>query len=290
MKKVLLLTDFSENAAHAGIFAYELCEKLQADLLLFHTYHVLPVTAFYGTGPYTGDPYTALEEESKKNLSELSDLIKAAKHQSAIAYHPWIHYQSAAGNLGQNIENILEKEDIALVVLGGPSGGLLDHLLNGSDTRSVIRHSNRPVLIVSGTAEVTKLKKIMFATDFNTEDLAVVSYLIELAGTLNLKLDVAHVSVNDEKGPEQTVAEIEFRKYMNHSSYRDVEYHCIHGKEAATRLVRLCKEVDAGMLALVHFDHNPINRLFRQSTTYEALDQSQLSFMIFPQKFKNDSL
>jgi len=288
MKKILLLTDFSENAAHAAMLAYELCKKMQADLLLFHSYQVVPVTAFYGGGPYTGDPYSVLEEDSKKNLIRLADSVRV-QSQSAASYQPWIGYQSCGGSLGQGIGNVLEKEDIELVVLGGPSGGLLDHLLNGSDTRSVIRHSNRPVLVVSGATKITELKKIMFATDFNTEDLAVISYLAELAGTLNLKLEVAHVSVNEEKEPEKTVTEIEFRKYINHSSYRDVQYHAIHGKEAAMRLNRLCKEAGADLLALVHFDHSLIDRLFRQSTTYKAIDGSQLSFLVFPSKFKNSN-
>jgi nucleotide-binding universal stress UspA family protein len=52
MKTILILTDFSENSAHAAKAAVNLAEKMHANMLLFHNYQVLPVTANYGAGPW----------------------------------------------------------------------------------------------------------------------------------------------------------------------------------------------------------------------------------------------
>lgn len=290
MKKILLLTDFSANAAHAGTIAFELSTILQTDLLLYHSYHLLPVTPYYASGQYVGDSAGVLAEESKTNLDKLAASLPGSASQRDSSYKPEILSQSGEGKLGDHVQILLKQKDIELIVLGARSGGVIDHLLNGSDTEAVIDHVDRPVLVVPPTVELQQVKKVIFATDFNIEDFSAVRYLVNWAKLLNFQLEIAHVSLSEEKEGTQAGAEIAFRKEMNRLPYHDVIYHDIRGKNVIQQLNNLCQESGAGMLAMVHLHHDFFTRVFGQSTAHKALADQRFALLIFPSNFVEDKV
>ena len=167
MKTILVLTDFTKNAAHAASSALMLAEKLGTRLLLFNTFYNMPILPSNGgsSGPWVVEDLVLRETDCDKKLKQLSaDLQKQVRPHSA--NKPQIAVQYGEGELSRNIETILQEIDVELIVMGARSGSAINHIFTGSDTRAVIDRATRPVLIIPENQGLQNLRKITFATNF----------------------------------------------------------------------------------------------------------------------------
>ena len=290
MKKILVLTDYSENATHAAKTAVMLGEKLHANILLLNNVAGLPVTPYYIGGGFVAEEASWLMEESEKELNNLKDtLIPLIARIDQSKHRPSVHIQIAEGDLGENIGSVTYEEDIELVVMGTKTGSSIDHFLAGSDTNAVINHAYRPVLVVPRATELKKLKKVIFATDYNEGDIHAVKHLVKFCERFDAKLEIVHVSLIGKHEKTDSVGEIVFTSQVAALKYPKVIYRDISGKDVVRRLNSLCKETEADILALVHYPHSFLSGIFEGSHTDKALDHQNIPLLVFSPKMKEKS-
>lgn len=284
MKQLLLLTDFTANSAHAATTALWLCKKLNTDLLLYHSVQYVPFVNDYTYGSYVTETADSLFEESKEKLTKEVEALQPLTLQIP-GFQPKINYESGEGYLGNNVNKLSGQEQISLIVMGGRTGGPLDHLLTGSETSAVIRNIKKPLLVIPEKADLKKLVKIVFATDFSATDTEAIDYLLELAYLLKLQIEVVHILKpgSSTLGIER---EVEFRKYLNSLDQQIISYKAIFSEHIVQRLQDYCKETNAHLLAMTHARYDFISRLFNHSETKEVIANQQVAVMIFPQTFK----
>jgi nucleotide-binding universal stress UspA family protein len=285
MKNILVLTDFSANAANAATNAVYLSEKLHTDLLLYYTYQSAPVTPYYAGGPFVPAANVVFEEKSNKELSLLSDYLKTKIEVSAHGHRPSIHHMTGEGNLGENVKEIIHQKNIDLVVMGARSSSVIDHLLSGSETTDVINYADRPVLIIPAGSELKHLKKIVFATNYNENDIQALGYLINLAQLFEAKIEVIHVDVMGERENHNIIVEVEFKKYINDLKYSGITYHDIQGKNVVNSINNFCHNCGADMLAMVHYNRSFFARIFGKSDTKKELINQKQAVLVFPPDF-----
>ncbi|MGZ3755517.1 MAG: universal stress protein [Mucilaginibacter sp.] len=284
MKKILVLTDYSENAIHAAKTAVMLGEKLNANILLLNNVAGLPVTPYYIGGGFVAEEASWLMEESQKELSNLKDTLETLIARAGKEEHrPSVHIQITEGDLGENIGSISSKEDIELVVMGTKTGSGLDHFLTGSATNAVINHAYRPVLVVPGTTDLKKIKKVVFATDYNESDTHSMKQLVKFCEKFDAKLEIVHISLIG-RHEKDSVHEMVFATQVAALKYPKVIYRDISGKDVVKRLNSLCKETGADILALVHYPHSFLSSIFEGSHTDKALDHQNIPLLIFSPK------
>ncbi|HEY0243921.1 MAG TPA: universal stress protein [Mucilaginibacter sp.] len=283
MKTILILTDFSENATHAAISSVMLSEKLHANLLLLNNITGIPVTPYYLGGGLVAEEASWLVEESKKNLKKLTESLEPVIARLDPEQHkPTVHTQIEEGSLGENITAILDQKNIEMVVIGGKTGSSFDHILLGSDTLSVIKHSNRPVLVVPFEADFKKLKKVVFATDFNEADINAMHFLVKLGKQFDFQLEIVHVSLIGENDKHDNDKETRFLSKVDKLKYPKIVYKHIRGKDVIERLNRFCEETKADVLALVHYSHSFFLRILQDSHTQKALSSQNVPLLVFP--------
>lgn len=285
MKNILVLTDFSANAAHAAANAVYLAEKMQTGLLLYYTYHMAPVTPYYTGGPYVPEAVTVFEEESNRELNELSHQLKQQMDERNYEYRPSVHIQTAEGDLGENVKELLKQKDIELIVMGSRMGSFFDHLLSGSETQTVIDHANRPVIIIPPDAEIKQLKKVVFATNYQKNDVQALNYLIELAKVFGFKVDAVHIGLKEQKSFGYIMDEIEFKRNISGLKQYGLTYHDVQGKDVVSHLDHFCRESGADMLAMVHYHHNIFRKLFGASEIKNEICHQKQALLIFPPDF-----
>lgn len=284
MKTILVLTDFTLQAARAAEAALYLGEKLQKDILLYHSTVWTPVVPNFAPGPWVYDESNALFVENQEKLESVSAHLKTLQADFAPgAYRPQITIRNGEGDLGENTRALLGAENVDFIVMGGRSGGTIDHLLNGSDTAAVIKYTNRPVLVMPKKQSLKKIKKIVFATDFKTEDIAAIAYLSTLGAKLGFALDVIHVRLTGDTDVRRFQQEKTFIDFLNKLEYPGLIYDMVHGMNVVNRLLRYCEEAEADVLALIHEQPGAVTSWFRHSDTKEALLKTSLPLFIFPQ-------
>src|SRR6185437_6289095 len=284
---ILTLTDFTENASHAAASALMLAEKLHSRLLLYNTFYNMPILPSYAGEPWVEDDLASREEESNKNLRQLADIFaeRIAKTSFEV-YKPAISYQYGEGELLKNVEAIINDNDIELIVMGARTGTTLGHILNGSDTRSVIDHVSRPVLVIPEMAKFDAVGKVTLATNYAASDLRAVVYLLKLSRYFNFQLEIVHVSLFWTAEEDNTEQKKYFREQVGLMNFPHVSYKEVKGRDVVGRLNRLCAEHESDILVLAHYKNGFFARLFSESTANKALSDQHLPLLIIPPKME----
>ncbi|MFD2872920.1 universal stress protein [Mucilaginibacter ximonensis] len=282
MKKLLVLTDFSANAAHAEAAALQLSAKLNADITLYHILPYIPMILSNSAGPLMTESTDILFEDSIEHLNKEANELRQLCDKIT-GCHTRIDCLSGDGSLADNVREMSGAID--MVIMGGRSGSAISHLLAGSETSAVISKARKPVFVIPAGANWDIPKKVVFATNFQAADLAAMDFLLSLAEALNFQLDIIHISRPDEViteiGPE-----IAFRKYLAHRGLSCVR---IFSEDMQPALQQYCQEHDVELLAMTHQHHSFISKLFGHSESKAVIAHQQVAALIFPPDF-NQSL
>lgn len=280
MKKLLLLTDFTANAAHAAGSARQLGAQLKTDLLLYHSIQYVPIVPDLPGSNMITETNESLFKDSRLQLGQAAEALSLIP-VPAERYQPQITCETGEGSLVANVRELTGNPAIRLVVMGGRSGGALDHLLGGSETTAVINASQKPVLVIPVLAELSLVKKIVFASDFQEADNRALDVLTELAQTIGIHLEVVHIIK-----PGSVVTDIEneiaFRKRLNQLDPTAVSYQQITGDDISHLLETHCQQNGPALLAMTHQRHGLLSALFGRSESKKMLQQADLAVLIFP--------
>lgn len=282
-KNILILTDFSDNATAAAEAGLALSLKLRTDLLLFHTYIEYPALPFASAGGCDPANFPLKKHQAEQKLKCLTEGLECLAVQSDTGSHqPAIHFRTEDGDLGVDMENILEQESIELIVMGARSEHP-DDPLPGADTSAVIRYANRPVLAVPAGTNMAKVHQIVFATDFDLKDLEALRYLIKLCKLFGFGLEVVHVNLNHTRDSQE---EITFREALAELHETGLRYLNMNGGNLIRRLNNFMDEHSPAILALRHHQYPFFIDLFVQSKSKALLAAQKVPLLIFPQNMK----
>lgn len=281
MKKILVLTDFSDNAQKAAQAAVTIAGKLHANIILLNTFVSQPVLSEYGGTPWSVEQLL-WADEGKEKLAFLKEDLQESIQQLPVGYHyPSIDDRQEVGSVGEQVKELLQKENVEMIVMGGRNGTAWEHLLIGSDTNAVINHTDRPVLIVPTGRPLKKLKKVTLASDFGETDLKAVHYLTRLGRVFDFGIEIVHVTLYGEEATS-AIQKANFKKHVAKYNYPAITYQEIIGKDLVNRLNHLCEEGGTDLLALVHDRHSFLNRLFKQNNAETLMKDQALPVLIIP--------
>lgn len=168
MKKILVPTDFSEQAQYALEVAISLARKTGAGIKLLHVVEMAPpMTTFNVTGEITAPDgmnqvYTVqLLDVTKKRMQNLVDSVD---HDGVVLVQ-----EVDVDRVINKIKQVIKDDQVDLVVMGSKGSSGLDEFLIGSNTEKVVRTASCPVLTVKNRMPEFDVKEIVLASDFKRE-------------------------------------------------------------------------------------------------------------------------
>jgi len=233
------------------------------------------------------DEFIVKQNHSKEHLSLLAeDLQDLTAQYGPDERKPSINCLCGEGDVGSNVADIIDQKDIELIIMGGRSSKSDNPILFGRDTSSVIQKATRPILVTSSKLNLDALNKVIFATDFNEEDITAIKYLIKLGKLLGYQLDIVHVNEFGKDKLLNSGKEVSFKHQVAKLKYPGISYHTVRGKDIVERLNGLCDETGAGVLAMSHRQDSFLMRIFQKSTAKKALSDQKIPLLIFPSNTK----
>lgn len=194
MKKILITTDFSDNAWNAIFTALKIYTDVECHFYLLHAFEPSPVNLMGSkTQQRLGVIYDSLSKYSEKELEEMLSYLKInhknAKHQFTTLSKP--------GNLEDAVESVLNENDIDMLIMGTQGATGAKEVFLGSNTVKVLNLiKSIPILVVPTGFNFQSLKSILFATDFSapyTKNLF--DPIIELSKLWNANIEIVHVAI-----------------------------------------------------------------------------------------------
>ncbi|MCC8425511.1 universal stress protein [Mucilaginibacter sp. UR6-11] len=281
MKKILVLTDFTDQSGQITEAAVKLSGKLHANLILLNAFVSQPALSEYGTNPWSAEELLWADESKRKLALLKEDMEPLIAALPTADYRASIDCRQGMGSLGSQVKDMLKNDTIELVVMGARTGSAWDHLLMGSDTVSVINHTDRPVMIIPAGHPLKSLKKVTIATDFDEADLNAVHYLTRLGRLFNFTIEITHVKLWGEEGGGEA-QQAAFAKHVAKFNYDGIAYQNISGKDLVNRLNKLVEENGSDLLVLVHDKHSLLDRLINGSNAKSLLEKQEFPVMIIP--------
>lgn len=275
MKTILVPTDFSINAERALNFAAELAKKQKSKLILLHVYQVPIAVAAVSF------KMLALEKEELQTniLKKIKALSVKLDMQKDLTYEYVVEE-------GETVESILytaSKRNVDLIIMGTKGETGLVGSVFGSNTEKVIARSECPVMAIpENTLWTGVVKKITYASNYNSSDLAAIAKLGEIAAPINAQLNILHIS-NDEFTAEKEVEMMdEFKKKVELSTdYNNLSFQIIHGNKIEEQLEKYINNGGTDLFVLAARDHNFLERLFLKNIASDLLDKGSIPLIIF---------
>ncbi len=163
MKKVIVPTDFSDNAYNALVYAVKLLQDEKCTFFLLNTYTPTiyqPEYLIHSPGQIgLGDVY---QENSATQLEQTKKRIEMEHPNDK---HTFVTH-AAFNMLVQEIEYMVLSEGADLVVMGTQGATGAQEVFLGTNTVHVLKKVDCPVIAVPSGFDFNAPKKILFPTDY----------------------------------------------------------------------------------------------------------------------------
>lgn len=278
MKKILCPTDFSKTSDKALEYAVYIARHANAHLSLLHVLH-LPITDTAATALVASELLGEQLRDAGEKLKARCQLMEVqfGANQSSNFTCDYILREALLTDL---VAHLVETENYDLIVMGTSGhGNAMEELLIGSNTEAMIEEVKCPVLSVPASAPAPGMDRILYATDYSTEDIEALKEVVKLGSLFGADIHVVHV-VKNEAGEDKPISQQFWDRLQ--TTYPDVPLFLeeVTNKHRAEGLKAYYQKVNASMLAICRKEKGFFQELFSQSLSEKLTYQAQVPLLV----------
>ncbi len=275
MKTIIFAADYSKNSVTALKYAYGLSSKLGTNLLVIHVYN-LPMMF----GMEFEDFYENLEKKTlKKHNTKLKNFCK--KHLGKDLTGMKIQTEAFENlSVSQGILSKTNEYNAFMLVIGMKKESAIKELFMGDTSMSLIEKSPSPVLLVPANAN-ENLKLIVYATDFEQEDIGAIFIVSQIARKFNARIVVVHIAPNS-LGDGNLKMEWFKEMVQQKVTYKKIKYRVLFSEEIFETLKNYIDSNDADMVAMLEREKSGfLKNLFKRDMVKEMESFEKIPLLSF---------
>jgi|TARA_R110000868_G_scaffold93190_2_gene258093 nucleotide-binding universal stress UspA family protein len=276
MKTLLYATDYSENSASALKFAYALSGLLGNRLVVTHVFedsNIIDMEELDDQPLLEGNVF-------KLQRSKLEQFC--SKHLDSKWDSPTIQLEAVQNK--SVIKGIISKAEewhAHMILVGTKGGSSLDELILGSTTKKLIERAPCPVMAIPADEDRFNIRTIVYATDFEEEDIHAIHKLTEIAKPLSAKIKVVHISTNEEYAGDLLM---EWFKEMLKTKvdYPEIEFELLFSADVFETLRVYLGVVNADIIVMLEREKKGfLKKWFHKDLVKKMEDYGRVSLMSF---------
>jgi nucleotide-binding universal stress UspA family protein len=258
MKTILVPIDFSGSSVSAAAFALRLAGLQHWRVILLNVFEIP-----YSAAPIAVDVLLLEREERKKETEE--KLRKLAEN----AGKTLVEITVTEGAAVDTIIHTINERNADLVIMGTNGEKGFTGRVFGTVTAAVIERTSCPVFAIpSGTRLTLPIQKLTFATNFVTNDIAAISFIVELVKPMNSEIVVLHIADEDNAIEESKKLDAYMDQVSRVIAYRNITFELVSG-ETMTELRDYAASHKTDVLILSTRSRGFFGRIFGKSVTNE---------------------
>jgi nucleotide-binding universal stress UspA family protein len=193
--KILVPTDFSENAKNAFEFSKSIAKLNNGTITLLFAY-------------YSAYDFAA---QSSKIISQIEASAQLAMEEvdSCPEHDIIVDHKIVQGSVAMAVTSTAYREDYDLIVMGTQGASGIGKALIGTNTAHVVKDSQVPVLVVPHEAMFGNVYEVAVATDLSRHENKYFETLLKLTGFWNLPFNLVHIQNQYENKKEMPLNELE---------------------------------------------------------------------------------
>ena len=271
MKKIIVLTDFSDQSKNALKAAADLAKKYKVELLVVHMLELNQAMLTSPDGIYV-EQTVFLVKLAEKNLSEFLD----KSFLEGIVVTPIIkHYK-----VFSELDAIAEEHDADLIVMGSNGTNGFEEFFIGSNAEKVVRNASIPVLVIKGEVNEFVIDRFVFACDFNDDNLPAFQKARNFSKLLNAEMDVVFINTPNDEFLSNRDAYQKINKFLTKANAgKQVEIYNDYSVEQG--ILNYGKSINADAIAIPTHGRKGLSHLFNGSIGEDVVNHSKIPVITF---------
>lgn len=277
MKRILLPTDFSNNAWNAIAYAMDYFANEECFFFILHTYTPTLYRPDYILG---GPSFSAIPDKGveiaqaglEKTVADIEKKYPNKRHRYKTI--------SAFNILTDEIQEVVQREQINLIIMGTQGATGAKEVFMGTHTVHVIRTANVPVLAIPNGYRFKEIHSIVFPTDFTVPyDEEALQYLVGLTRRIKAKLIVQHVKEEYELSEEQKKNKKALAKFFVSIEHTFEE---VKGQLMPNAILHYVEKHKSGLLVMKNRKHTFLERLLSQTNVDAIGYHTKFPYLVLP--------
>jgi nucleotide-binding universal stress UspA family protein len=272
MKKILVPTDFSQQAEYALKVAAQLAKKHDSELHLLHMVE-LPMHQIIATSNYSELPeavffmkiaHQKFEEATDKDYLDDLDIFENIKFNET----------------PDGVSNYCDENDIDLIVMGSHGSSGIKEMFIGSNTEKVVRISRVPVLVIKNDHKEFTVNDFVFASDFKDDNKGTYDQAVKIAKIWGSKL---HLLLVNTAGNFITTAEAEkaMDDFIKDTHYKKRSFNVYNDVTVEKGILNFSKTINADLIGICTHGRQGIAHFFNGSISEDLVNHANRPVITF---------
>jgi len=265
-KKILLPSDFSDEALASALYAAHLSKALKMPIDIVHVAEVVGGGGIYQEGS------KLVQNKLRKQLFELSQKMEAVVGGDLEFDTLLLH-----GTTTSALSNLAS--DYAFVVMSAKGEADLDRFFLGSTTKHMVQQNIVPVLIIPPRYKFSTIQKIVWALDDEHIDTSKqIHPLPQIARAFNARLEIFH----HDEGEGDEGLRVDLAIFLDNLDY-SLHYDFSPGQITEV-ILDFAESEAADLICMIHHKRPLLLQLFHPSKTITSISKSKRPLLILPEK------
>lgn len=283
MKRILVPTDFSNNAYSALVYASKLYAGESVQFTILHSFesqlsHLVSRVDVGRSDDMMSKLYKQSDEDGEMLLKKLKMDFQKDSHTYEVISTP--------STLQKAINTLVSTEDVDLVVMGSKGRTGAEEVLMGSTTIKITETLvGCPLLIVPYEVYFTIPLEIAFSSDFNEfYSLSKLKPITRLVRHFRSKINIVSVGKESDLTMEQRE---NLERFIDDLSEYDTEFHFLSKNESISKTLHdFIDSRNIDLFSLIYHKHAFLKKLFREPVVSRVGKHSHVPTLVIPVRYK----
>jgi len=272
MNKILVPTDFSEQAENALKVAAILAKSHGAEIYLMHMMEI-PMQQVDPVNAHSDVPealfFMKLAHQKFEDLME-SDYLEGIAVNEIVK----------ADISFNEIKEACDEYDIDFIAMGSHGASGLKEMFVGSNAEKVVRNSDVPVLVIKNEHTTFDISNFVFASDFKNDNKETYKQAVKFAEAFGARI---HLLMVNTANNFMTSAEAKSRinDFISGQAFKDYTITVHNDNSVEQGILNFSKEIDADLIGISTHGRQGIAHFFNGSISEDLVNHATRPVITF---------
>lgn len=274
MKRILVPTDFSEQAENALKVAAQLARNYNGEIYLLHMIE-LPA-----------DMTNPVGETRSNDLPEALFFMKMAKKKfDELLTRPYlkgleVHDTVEINKAFDGIMETSKKHGCDFIVMGSQGATGFKEMFIGSNTEKVVRTSEIPVLVIKNEHHDFKVNDFVFATNLEETGKDTLRKVVQFADLTGAKLHLVYINTANEF-VTSSETEQKLDRCMEGLDFANYEFHVYNDDSVEQGILNFSKKIHADLMGIATHGRKGLSHFFNGSISEDLVNHANSPVITF---------
>lgn len=273
MKKILVPTDFSEQADYALEAASQLARKYDSEIYLLH---LLELPEQFIDPASTGSNQVPEAIFFMRKAHEKFEKVKQREILNGIPVYEAVIFKETF----KGILDVGKKNDCDLIVMGSHGASGLKEVFIGSNTEKVVRNSDIPVLVIKEKTDILNTKSLVFASDFVPNVKKSFEEATKFAEKIGAKIHLVYINTaNKFKTTEQLEKKMD--KFLEGVDFKDYTLNVYNAESIEKGILKFSAKMNADLIGISTHGRKGLAHFLNGSISEDLVNHAKTPVVTF---------